>query len=291
MSGTKRVVGFSGGADSQAVALWARRTFPLDDVLLLNTLAGRNEHPITEAFIRRYSETVFPVVSVTPLVRDLVDVGTRDGATGDRRREFSEGDELTFDRMAYIKGRFPSRKAQFCTEYLKLQPQRRWCRENLLENGIAYEQYIGVRRDESHARKDVPDSKWDEFFDTYVYYPIAAWSKAQVFTYLKEAGEEINPLYLMGFGRVGCAPCINSGKDDIRGWAARFPEMIDKLRGWEAKNGRTFFAPMIPGKEINWIDEVVEWSKTGRGGRQQLLPFVEEEAKSGHCVSKYGLCE
>lgn len=289
----KHIVGFSGGADSQATSLWVRRRFPAEDVILLNTQAGGNECPVTADFIQRYSVSVFPVIVITPLICDLVDVGTRPGVnpTRDRRQEFSEDDPLTFDRLAYIKGRFPWRKAQFCTEYLKLRPQQRWIRENLVEKNIEYTRYIGVRRDESHARRNVADCDYDTFFNCNTHRPIASWTKQEVFAYIKDAGEQVNPLYMMGFGRVGCAPCINSGKDDIRTWSARFPEMIDKVRSWEKSVGRTFFPPIVPGKEINWIDEVVEWSKTARGGRQPLLQFVEADAENHLCESKWGLCE
>jgi 3'-phosphoadenosine 5'-phosphosulfate sulfotransferase (PAPS reductase)/FAD synthetase len=291
MSATKRIVGFSGGADSQATALWVRQRFPAEDIILMNTNAGGNEHPITEEFIQWYSDNVFPVIRITALVRDLGGRGTRPGATKDRRDEFGDDAELTFDRLAYIKGRFPSRKAQFCTEHLKLAPQRRWCLENLEAHGIDYERYSGVRRDESQARKDRQEREWDDYFDCYLNHPIAAWTKAQVFDFIAQAGEEVNPLYRMGFGRVGCAPCINSGKEDINQWAIRFPEMIDKVREWEQKVGWTFFAPCVPGKEINWVDEVVAWAKTSRGGKQFFLPMIEVEVQAGTCSSKYRLCE
>lgn len=286
-----RVVGFSGGADSQATALWVRRLFPADEVLLLNTDAGGNEHPLTVEFIRRYSETVFPVVVVTALVKDLGDVGTKDGKTRERRQTLDNEDVLTFDKLAFVKGRFPSTKAQFCTEYLKLAPQRRWLRENLTARGIEYERYIGVRRDESRRRAETPDSQCDDYFDCVTHCPIAAWTKLEVFAYLEEAGEEINPLYRLGFGRVGCAPCINSGKDDILLWATRFPEMIEKVRQWERTVGRMFFPPCVPGKEINFVDDVVEWAKTVRGGRQYALPFAQAEIETQSCMSKWGLCE
>jgi len=291
MSDLMHVVGFSGGADSQAAALWVRRRFPPEQVILLNTLAGRNEHPVTEQFIHQYSETVFPVVTVTPLIKDLMGRGTRPGQARDRRQEFDDEDELTFQRLAYIKGRFPSRKAQFCTEHLKLRPQARWCEENLEAKGIDYERYTGVRQDESHKRKDTVEREWDDYFDCYVNHPLATWTKKQVFDYILEAGEQFNPLYLQGFGRVGCAPCVNSGKDDINLWATRYPEMIDKLRGWEKQNGRTFFPPMVPGMEMNFVDEVVAWSKTAYGGNQILLPMLEAEVEEGSCSSRYGLCE
>lgn len=67
----KHVVGFSGGIDSQACARWVLNRFPADDVILMNTDAGGNEHPMTVAFIGQYSETVHPVVVVPSLMRDL----------------------------------------------------------------------------------------------------------------------------------------------------------------------------------------------------------------------------
>jgi 3'-phosphoadenosine 5'-phosphosulfate sulfotransferase (PAPS reductase)/FAD synthetase len=285
---TKHVVGFSGGIDSQACALWVRRHFPPEDVILLNTQAGRNEHPMTVEFVEWYSKNVFPVTVVTPLIKDLENNGTEEGAKRDRRREYEDDDEMTFADLAYIEGRFPSSKAQFCTRRLKLVPQKRWLSENVPEG---YERYVGVRREESKARSQASDREWDEYFDCYINRPIAAWTKAECFAYVVEAGEEYNQLYKMGFSRVGCAPCINASKEDIREWAARFPEMIDKLRGWEARVGRTFFAPCVPGMEINFVDDVVRWAKTERGGKQFSLPFVEADADKGNCVSKYKLCE
>lgn len=285
----KHIVGFSGGADSQACALWVRQRFPAESIILLNSNAGGNEDPLTDGFIRWYSDNVFPVITVNGLVKDLGNVGTKPGKTRDRRQEFSGEDDLSFDRLAYIKGRFPSRKAQFCTEFLKLAPQRRWVEENL--EGVEFDRYVGVRRDESQLRACAKDCEWDAYFKCMVWRPIASWSKKLVFQTLKEAGEEINPLYTMGFNRVGCAPCINSSKEDILNWSVRRPDMIDKIRVWESKVGRTFFAPMVPGKAINWIDEVVQWSKTTRGGQQYALPIAQSEAEQGLCVSKYGLCE
>lgn len=287
----KHVVGFSGGVDSQACLWEVRRLYGDENVIAMNSDVGGHEHPITTEFIRQYSEHVFPVVQVTPLIRDLEGRGTRPGKTRDRRQEFDENDVLTFDRLAYIKGMFPSRKRQFCTEHLKLAPQRRWSRENLTKNGIDFERYAGVRCDESNNRATTPDRKWDDYFKCWINYPIRCWTKQECFSVLKKSGEEINPLYKMGFGRVGCAPCINSGKEDVREWTARFPERIDMIREWEQRLGIPFFALCVPGMEINWIDDVVKWSKTAYGGKQPMLPIVEVEAAAGMCSSKYGLCE
>lgn len=287
---TKHVVGFSGGIDSQACAKWVRERYPAEDVILLNTEAGRNEHPITTEFVAEYSRTVHPVIVVTPIVANL-GVGRAGSKRTERRKDYPDDTELTFELAGILNGGWPARKAQWCTEYLKLVPLRRWMRENLYANGFDVIRYVGLRRDESAARANTPDCKWDDFHDCEVHYPLAAWSKEQCFEYVQSAGEPINPLYRMGFGRVGCAPCVNGGKEDIRQWAARFPEMIDKIRGWERRVGKAFFQPCVPGKTVNFVDEVVAWSRTARGGRQLDLPVIELEAAAGTCSSKYGLCE
>jgi 3'-phosphoadenosine 5'-phosphosulfate sulfotransferase (PAPS reductase)/FAD synthetase len=162
-----------------------------------------------------------------------------------------------------------------------------------------YERYTGLRRDESYNRNDTPEREWDEYFDCYVNHPLYDRPKQEGFDAVRAAGEPINPLYSLGFTRVGCAPCINSGKDDIARWASRFPEMIDKIRGWEERTLNTFFSPCVPGirprldcrgkmSVHNWIDEVVEWAKTDRGGYQfNILKGLERPS----CESKFGLCE
>lgn len=268
------------GFDSQATALWVRRQFPASEIILVNSDAGGNEDPITDQFVDDYSRNVFPVVRVNATISDMwVTPGFAEtkGLNGSAR--------LTFDMMMELKKRPPSRKAQFCTEILKLRPQKRWILENVSDD---YERYVGLRRDESETRKNTPDRQWDEYFDCWVNFPLASWTKQQAFDYVLSAGEEINPLYLMGFGRVGCAPCINSSKDDILNWLIRRPPMIDKIRAWEGRLGRTYFAPMVPGLATNNIDQVIEWAKTSRGGRQQTLEIFHERPA---CESKYGLCE
>ena len=129
----------------------------------------------------------------------------------------------------------------------------------------------GVRRDESLARSQRQWQEWDDYYDCELYNPVYDWTKQMCFDYVRQHKEQINPLYSLGFTRVGCAPCVNSGKDDILNWATRFPEMIDKVRAWEQHVGRTFFAPCVPGMAINWIDDVVAWAKTDHGGRQNNL--------------------
>lgn len=286
-TGTKHIVGFSGGIDSQACAGWVLERYPAEDVILLNSDAGGNEHPLTTEHVRWYSLHVHPVVEVHPTVADM------DGRAADEvaRRGLKPDDPLTFDLLAELKRCWPTGQQQFCTTHLKLEPQRRWLRANVLAHGFDMVRYSGVRRDESERRKDTPERAWDAYYDCELVCPLAAWTKAECFAFCQARGERVNPLYLMGFARVGCAPCVNSSKEDIREWAARSPEMIDKVRAWERKVGKPFFRKDKKTDPDLFIDAVVEWSRTARGGKQYALPFVEFEAERGTCSSKYGLCE
>lgn len=276
----KYIVGFSGGIDSQATARWVLNRYQNKDVILINTDPGGNEHPLTVEHIQWYSDHVHPVVRIHAIVADMWE-----GTDEPQKHGYAPDMPLTFDLMARIKGRFPSRRAQFCTEILKLKPVRRWLRAHI---DADIERYSGVRRDESEVRRTTPFRDWDDYFDCYVNHPLADWSKQMCFDYVKAHGEQINPLYTLGFARVGCAPCINSGKDDILNWSMRFPEMIDKIRRWEQEVKRTFFAPCVPGMVINWIDDVVTWARTSHGGKQSsLLRMIDPPA----CESAFGLCE
>ncbi len=285
----KHIVGFSGGIDSQECMARVIAAVGAENVIALNSQAGDNEDPMTVDFIQWYSEHVHPVITCDAIVADLWKT------EGFAETKGLDGNErLTFDRMIELKKRPPSRKVQFCTAILKLAPQKRWMLSAFgvggPYEGQDYERYTGVRRGESEARKNYPDREWDDYFDCWVNHPIAALSKEECFAGAKARGEQINPLYSMGFGRVGCAPCVNSGKEDILNWVLRRPAMISKIEAWELRTGYTYFPPMIPGLKTpaNNISQVVEWARTARGGRQQLFPILHERES---CESKYGLCE
>lgn len=283
----KHIVGFSGGIDSQATARWVLNRYPVEDVVLLNSNVGGNEHPITTEFIEAYSKTIHPVVIVTPIIADL---GGRcqKGEGGNRRAKYAEDDVLSFDRLAEIKGMFPSRKIQFCTEHLKLKPAHRWMKENIIAEGFQFCRYAGVRRDESPKRKSKKVEGWDDFFGCPLFHPIVDWTKQMAFDYCKSHREPINELYTLGFNRVGCAPCINSNKRDIFEWAKRFPEMIDKVRVWEQRTGLSFFRKPFEDGSCRWVDDMVAWANTTHGGKQISLEVLWEPAS---CDSDYGLCE
>lgn len=288
-SRTKHIVGFSGGIDSQATLRWVRNRFGDENAIALNSQAGRWEHDLTASFVRSYSKSVFPITEVVPLVKDI---WITDG-WAEKEHGLAGDQELTMELLVEIKKRSPSRTAKFCTEILKLRPQRRWTTENFQVGGQYeewdYVRYTGVRRQESKSRENTPFVFHDKFFDCDVHCPLADWTKQMCFDYVRYHDEPVNPLYSLGFERVGCMPCIEAGKEEIARIADRFPESIDKVRALEEKTGKTFFAPKVPGLHTNTIDQCVAWSRTMRGNVDPgpFAIIVQREA----CESKYGLCE
>lgn len=192
------------------------------------------------------------------------------------------------------KGRFPSRRAQFCTQFLKTELLNRYAHD-LIDQGYTVVSWQGVRRDESEARRDVLmiEEAGEDFWQ---YRPIADWTASEVIEYQLSKGISPNPLYRQGMNRVGCMPCINAGKKEITEIAKRFPDHIERIAHWEKlvvkaskRNGSSFF-PNLDRDPIDKPDihAVVEWARTARGGRQR--DWLNEEAPTA-CASSYGLCE
>ena len=197
------------------------------------------------------------------------------------------------------KGRFPSRKAQFCTQELKTAMLVQY-QQDLVEAGHRVVSWQGVRRDESLNRRHA--KRFERLNPrTYAFRPIVDWTAAQVFASLAAHGVEVNDLYRQGMTRVGCMPCINVAKGELREIAMRWPEHPQRLAEWEqrvgacSKRGYSTFmtdAHVAQDRRQVFADlniwARIEWSKTKRGGRQGDL---FSDAPPAACASSYGLCE
>ena len=202
--------------------------------------------------------------------------------------------------LCMMKGRFPSRKAQFCTQELKRWPLDAYMLD-MMAAGQTPESWQGIRRDESRNRANAIDREltaegW------WIERPIAAWTAGDVVGFVRSRGVRLNPLYSLGMGHVGCMPCINVAKTELNEIARRFPAEIARVAEWErlvslaSKRGFSTLLHCAGGEggdaehafRHSNIRAMVEWSKTTRGGRQYDL------LKAGPaplCSSSYGLCE
>ena len=216
---------------------------------------------------------------------------------------------IPFLDLCIWKGRFPSARAAFCSEELKRNPILHQVQKPLLDAGHDVISWQGVRRDESLRRsllveRECKSTHKENGAELWNFRPILDWTAEDCFAMHRKHGVKHNPLYEMGMGRVGCMPCINCRKDELLEISKRFPEVIERIRQWEdavrqasKKNGATFFAAANQGDNLTVeeavaianIDAVVEWAKTGRGGRQ--FDFLRTMDDGPACSSIYGLCE
>lgn len=304
-----RLVSMSSGKDSTATALVAIERHPADEIRLVFADTG-NEHEMVYEYLdyledqlgmkitrlrpdfsdwwqRRmeYVRDKWPDKGVSPEVVARVLGFMQGGPTGNPYLD-----------LCILKGRFPSRKAQFCTEFLKTKPLTEHALDLIDAHGNV-ESWQGVRAEESTSRAKLPERD-DQGGGLSIYRPILRWNIQQVFAQHAKHGIEPNPLYKLGMNRVGCMPCINASKGELLEISKRFPEHIDRIEEWErivcltSKRGNSTFIP-APGDNDTAvargnIRKVIEWSQTSHGGRQ--MDFVRMEAPKA-CASSYGLCE
>ena len=64
-----------------------------------------------------------------------------------------------------------------------------------------------IRRDQSPARANVKVMERDAKFGLIKINPLAAWTKRDVWRYVREHNVPYNPLYDQGYSSIGCQPC------------------------------------------------------------------------------------
>ncbi|MGK5512276.1 phosphoadenosine phosphosulfate reductase domain-containing protein [Brevibacillus formosus] len=313
MNKTVNVLSVSGGKDSAAMWIYATKELGVE-VLPVFADTG-HEHPLTYEYLHYLEQQLGPIKRVKAdfterigkrrlYVHDhwpekLVSSGMSESESRkvvERALSVLYPTNIPFLDLCLWKGRFPSTKARFCTQYLKVEVIQQQVYEPLLIEGYDIVSWQGVRAEESLARANLPEREDGEGFS--VYRPLIHWTAADVFEMHRHHGIEPNPLYKLGMGRVGCMPCINCNKAELFEIARRFPEEIARVAEWEkivamaAKRGAAtfFFSPDGDGGWSN-IHGVVEWSKTTHGGKQLDLVKAIEFENVPACSSAYGLCE
>lgn len=203
---------------------------------------------------------------------------------------------------------FPARMQRWCTRELKIEPLRAYHDRVIEETGRETVSAMGVRAEESAARAAMSvfedECEGARSWGGYVWRPLLAWSVADVIAIHRRHDVPMNPLYHVGFDRVGCFPCIYARKNEIALLSTHAPDRIDLIESLERaveetraeRNAETpgryahavgSFFQTRHGIDPMGIRQTVEWARTDRGGRQ--LPLLAEPP-SGGCM-RWGLCE
>lgn len=275
--GVIHVAGFSGGKDSTALLLWLRDQ-GIDFTACFCDTGW--EHGLTYAYIEHINQTLLRGT----LIRLTPDEWVPDGTT-----------EKYHDMRDLVtrKGRVPSVRARFCTEYLKTNPMRAWIERQ--DDAVMF--YQGIRAEESSARAAMAPSEWSDYYDCQVERPLFRWTAAEVFALLAKHGVAANPLYTLGAKRVGCFPCVLTRHAELKRMNTMLPEVWERIAELERLSGRSYFPPEFIPERFNTGRD----PKTGLSfptvpdvrrylfgaGEEQLTMFGETPA----CISVYNLCE
>jgi 3'-phosphoadenosine 5'-phosphosulfate sulfotransferase (PAPS reductase)/FAD synthetase len=176
------------------------------------------------------------------------------------------------------QGMFPSKRHRICTVKLKLEPAKQYI-ASLVGTAGEVVQVVGIRSRESESRARMSQWDWSEELDCAVWRPVLSWSYEDVVEIHKRHGVPPNPLYLKGFRRVGCFPCIFTPPKELVRIADMSPQRIAEIRDLERDVGGTFFLDHEGERLL--IDEAVARARCGK-----LMPLMASEG----CM-RWGLCE
>ena len=314
-------VGVSGGKDSTAALLWMWYESGIPREKIIGTFDDtQNEDPLTYAWLDLLRGLGIPIITIA-----------------------TEG----FFELAKRMKRFPRQNVRFCTRELKVKPSRAYILA-LLRDGKNPCSVSGSRKQEGRKgvnnRAELPEfDPLDLGWGCAVWRPLNAWKiedvwkihnkyillegvqslvwndptmpferKAELVQRIETNGIPRNPLYDMGSSRVGCFPCMNSRKLEVRAVDYWRPERVAEIEAWENDPSfagiGSFLGSNVPVRmrskfvtnpkktksyKIATIRDVVRWSWTGKraetDSRQQITMDIFDEPVSSCDIG--GMCE
>lgn len=290
----KVIVTFSGGKDSLASLLWVRNNLTKDFITVFCDTGW--EHPLTYNYIEEIRKE---------LNLNLIKLKSH-----------------RFDGMvdlAQKKSRWPSSRRRFCTSELKTIPMIDYILDDVNDNILMIQ---GIRAAESAKRAEMSkqctyfkyyvqpygkDKNGKDKFHTYrrkdvlafrekyaddLLRPVFDWSSQEVIDYILNNGLQPNPLYRMGYKRVGCYPCVMASQQDIYNISVQDPGRISYIAVLEQKLSSSFLGPdKIPSKyykgQYPLIRDVVRYVQ----GKHSVGSLFDDDDVATSCMSYYGLCE
>ncbi len=94
-----------------------------------------------------------------------------------------------------------------CCDLRKVRPLAR-----ALEGRTAW--ITGQRRDQTHTRANLREHEIDSMLGIDKFNPLADWTEADIWAYVREHDVPVNALYARGYASIGCAPCTRAVRAD-----------------------------------------------------------------------------
>ncbi len=123
-----------------------------------------------------------------------------------------------FFDLVYDMG-FPTRALRWCCKVYKFSPFEEYARKNGIQAYIT-----GLRKEENSKRKSYKMDDKNHFFNSNQINPILNWSEDDIWTYIHKYNLPSNPLYDLGFKRIGCWPCPFKSREEWKLIEKNFPK-------------------------------------------------------------------
>jgi phosphoadenosine phosphosulfate reductase len=148
------------------------------------------------------------------------------------------GPALTPDQQAATYGpRLWESDPDACCDLRKVQPLAR-----ALAGSDAW--FTGLRRDQGPTRAGTARVSWDERNGLFKLCPLAAWTRPQVWQYIRDNDLPYNSLHDQGYSTIGCTHCTRPASDpsDERSGRWAGSEKTECGLHWNGRN-------VVPGME------------------------------------------
>jgi len=203
MTGTRHVLGLSGGRDSAALAIFMRQRHPEIDVEYFFTDTGK-ELPEVYSYLTRL-----------------------EGYLGKSISRLNPDRDFDYWLKSY-KSYLPSPQSRWCTRQLKLRPFERWVRQ-FIEAGETVISYVAIRSDEEY-REGYQSNK--ERLLVRLPFKDSGIDKAGVIEILEGSGLGL-PDYYDWRTRSGCTFCFFQQKIEWVRLRERHPEAFEEAKRYE----------------------------------------------------------
>lgn len=205
----KNIVSFSGGKDSTCLLLMMlERGMQVDDIIFCDTGV---EFPQMYEHIKKVENYIGRKITILK-----ADKSFEYFLLKQKKAKGNSQDILGYG--------FPRMHCRWCTEILKNAVIRRYYKS--LEDDV--KEFVGIAADEQERMKNKC-------------YPLVEWgvTEADALKYCKEHGFDWGGLYDI-FHRVSCWCCPLKSLDEVKKLMNNFPDLWEKLKGWEGKTLNNF---------------------------------------------------